>query len=142
MSWKTCFGGQNNIHSNFPAMMSDGKFSTNWNTACANNNRLKREGGVVDNYNYRQYLQKNGNTLILKNQLSACNNCGLAWNEYHNKNDTHKKYIFKACNDDSTPPGYEKSDLKNSYLSRQELASRTQPKYLTQDQMLQYYNYN
>ena len=42
MSWKNCFGGQNNIHPNFPALMSDGKFSMNWNTACANNNRLKR----------------------------------------------------------------------------------------------------
>ena len=140
MSWKTCFGGQNNIHQDFPALMSDGKFNTNWNTACANNNRLKREANIINNYDYRQYLQKNGNILIKENQFSACNNCGIAWNKYNSEN--HKKYLFKSCSDTTKPAGYESSDLKNIYLSSEELASRTIPTSLTQDEMLKHFNYN
>ena len=140
MSWKTCFGGQNNIHQDFPALMSDGKFNTNWNTACANNNRLKREANIINNYEYRQYLQQNGKTLIIENQLAACNNCGITWNKYNGEN--HKKYLFKSCNDGTKPPGYDSSDLKNIYLSREELSARTQPTSLTQDQMLKHFNYN
>jgi|TARA_B110000908_G_C10226245_1_gene438067 hypothetical protein len=140
MSWKTCFGGQNNIHQDFPALMSDGKFNTNWNTSCANNNRLKREANIINNYDYRQYLQKNGKNLIVENQFAACNNCGIAWNKYNGKN--HTKYLFKSCNDKTKPVGYESSDLKSIYLSREELASRTQQTSLTQDQMLKHFNYN
>ena len=142
MSWKNCYGGQNNIHSNFPALMSDGKFATNWNTACATNNRLKREANIVNNYDYRQYLQRNADNLILQNQVAACNNCGICWNDFNNLHDSHPKYLFKSCNDPNKPPGYEHSDLKSMYLSRQALASRAQPSTLTQDQMLQKFNYN
>lgn len=142
MSWKTCFGGQNNIHDNFPALMSDGKFNTNWNSACANNNRLKRESNIVNNYDYRHYLQKNANKLIMENQIAACNNCGLCWNNYDMSDVNHPKYIFKSDSDRTQPAGYQNSDLKNIYLSREALAARANPKFLTQEQMLQHFNYN
>ena len=71
MSWAFCYNGSNNIHFDYPALMSDGKLSTNWHTACANNNRLKRQNGIVNNYDYRQFLQKNADAsnLEVKNLL-------------------------------------------------------------------------
>jgi hypothetical protein len=100
------------------------------------------EANIVNNYDYRHYLQKNADKLIMKNQIAACNNCGLCWNDYDGSDIEHGKYIFKSCNDKTQPNGYQNSDLKNIYLSREELAARAQPKFLTQDQMLKHFNYN
>ena len=52
------------------------------------------------------------------------------------------KVVGGIAYDPNKPPGYEHSDLKSMYLSRQALASRAQPSTLTQDQMLQKFNYN
>lgn len=30
MSWATCYSGSNNIHSDYPALMSDGRHFTDW----------------------------------------------------------------------------------------------------------------
>ena len=47
-----------------------------------------------------------------------------------------KKYLFKSLSDSSVPHGYESSDLKNMYLSRQALNSRLKAPILTQEHML------
>ena len=142
MSWAFCYNGSNNIHFNYPALMSDGKLSTNWHTACANNNRLKRQNGIINNYQYRQFLQKNADSIILQNQFSACNNSGTCQSHLSSKTKTNDKYLYKSCADKSVPFGYEQSDLKSAYLSRQALESRLHAPILTQDQMLQKFNYN
>jgi hypothetical protein len=38
MSWGTCYSGSNNIHFDYPALMSDGSY-TDWNPSCAVNNQ-------------------------------------------------------------------------------------------------------
>ena len=39
MSWGTCYNGSNNIHAGFPALMSDGRWASNWEPGCAINNQ-------------------------------------------------------------------------------------------------------
>ena len=46
------------------------------------------------------------------------------------------KYVFKSCSDKTVPFGYENSDLKNMYLSSQDLASRLAAPILTQSDYL------
>ena len=60
MSWGTCYSGSNNIHMGFPALMSDGRLYANWESSCESNNALKAKEGIKNNYDYRQYLIKNG----------------------------------------------------------------------------------
>ena len=43
MSWGTCYSGSNNIHAGFPALMSDGRWASNWEPGCAINNQLKKQ---------------------------------------------------------------------------------------------------
>ena len=144
MSWGTCYGGSNNIHFGFPALMSDGRNYATWNPACDINTKLRDKLGITNNYTYRQYLIKNAQTVMRANAIAACDNC-CACNENYNRtprNNNH--YIYKSCSDQTVPFGYEHSDLKNLYLSRQALQSRLKAPILTQDQYLAQHlpNYN
>ena len=48
----------------------------------------------------------------------------------------NEKYIYKSCQDDNKPFGYESSDLKTMYLTRKELQGKMRGPILTQEQML------
>jgi hypothetical protein len=142
MSWGTCYKGSNNVHPGFPAMMSDGQWATNWEPACAINNALKKQVGISNNYQYRQYLITHADSIIEKNQMSACDNCCACWENFNDRNKTTSKYIFKSCSDQAKPFGYQGSDLKNLYVSSKALESRLVAPIMTQAQMLNLPNFN
>ena len=67
MSWATCYSGSNNIHFSNPPMMSDGRFLSNWDPSADANRTLKENVGITTNYEYRQYLMRNADSLINAN---------------------------------------------------------------------------
>lgn len=136
MSWATCYSGSNNIHFDKPARMSDGRLYRNFDPSSTANNDLKNKLGIKSGYEYRQYLMKNGNYLIRKNFDSFINNSSKQDENILNRVLNDGKYLFKNLEDKSMPYGYETSDLKNVYLSRQELNSKLTAPIMTQDQML------
>ena len=73
MSWATCYSGSNNIHFNIPPSMNDGRLFSNYEAACKANNNLKKNLGITNNYQYRQYLiqiaQKNSELACAENRL-------------------------------------------------------------------------
>lgn len=124
MSWGTCYAGSNNIHFDYPPLMSDGRNYASWQPACDINNKLIEKSNIQTNYQYRQFLINNADSVIKTNQTAACDQCGFC--QYGNslpKTQTGK-YLYKSCSDASQPYGYETSDLKNMYISRQALQSR------------------
>jgi hypothetical protein len=141
MSWGTCYKASNNIHQGFPALMSEGNYVTDWNSACKINDELKKRAGIRTNYQYRQYLINNADNLIQKDQVDACAACCGCLQNFHSRPNS-QKYLFKSCSDHKTPFGYETSDLKNMYLSSQVLQERLVAPILTQSQMLQRPNWN
>ena len=136
MSWGTCYNASNNIHSGFPALMSEGNLYTDYNSACKMNNNLKQEAGIKSNYQYRQWLIKNANSVMNANQIAACAQC-CGCMENFTPRPPSQKYLFKSCSDKTQPFGYESSDLKNLYLSRQDLQARLTAPIMTQSEMLQ-----
>ena len=94
MSWGTCYKGSNNIHAGFPALMSDGSWGRDWEPACANNNHLKKNAGISNNYQYRQYLMQNADAIIKKNQTNACENCCTCWENFQNRNFNSNRTIY------------------------------------------------
>ena len=124
MSWGTCYSGSNNIHFDYPALMSDTRLLTNWNPACDINKKIVKDTGIKTNYQYRQYLIHNANRIQKSNNVAACDQCGVCNYGYPFQPNSTGKYLYKSCSDMSRPYGYECSDLKNAYLSRQELESR------------------
>ena len=135
MSWATCYSGSNNIHFNIPPSMSDGRLFSNYEAACKANNQLKENLGIKNNYQYRQWLIHNGNQVASKNSERACGDCSQCIKEARQAPKT-QKYLYKNCADRSRPYGYENSDLKNMYVSRQAQNSNLQAPLLTQEQLL------
>ena len=134
MSWATCYKATNNIHYKYPAMMDDGNLYTDWNSACKSNNQLKKNAGITDNYEYRQWLINNSNSIIRQNQESA--NQDTCVNIFPKFTDRNSKYIFRNCNDTTKPFGYENSDLKNLYLSKEKLQEKLTAPIMSQHDLI------
>jgi len=136
MSWGTCYKASNNIHAGFPALMAEGNLYTDWHSACQMNNDLKQAVGITDNYSYRQWLINNGTNVINKNKVDACSDC-CGCMETFKPRASSNKYLFKSCADKIQPFGYEKSDLKNLYLTSTALQNRLCAPIMSQAEMLQ-----
>ena len=130
MSWGTCYTGSNNIHFNFPPIMADGRNFASWQPDSVINEKIRQESGIKTNWQYRKYLMENADQIIKYNQLGACNECSSTSN-YSDEETLNKSNLVN-----SQPFGYENSDLKNSYLSRQQLQERMITPVITQDQLL------
>ena len=134
MSWSTCYKGSNNIYSDFPAMMSDGRVHTEHDTACEINNGILKQTGISNNYDYIQYLIRNGLDIMSQNTNSSQANSNVQ--SFSGNNITTNKYLFKSMSDKKEPFGYETSDLKNLYLTRKELEGKMSAPFVTQEELL------
>lgn len=126
MSWATCYSGSNNIHFNSPPIMSDGRNFAQWQPDAVVNNRIQQKEGINNNWSYRQYLQQNGLQIMNYNTTEACYELGLDPHVQTGKTPSDNvPYTFRSTFDTSKPGfGYCNSDLKNPYLSREQLNSR------------------
>ena len=126
MSWSTCYSGSNNIHFNSPPIMNDSRIYSSWQADAAVNNRIQQKEGITNNWNYRQYLQQNGLQIMNYNTKEACYELGLDPHVQTGKTPSDNvPYTFRSTFDTSRPGfGYCNSDLKNPYLSREQLNSR------------------
>lgn len=135
MSWGTCYSGSNNIHHSLPPLMSDGRQFTLVNPACDLNNKLEKSVGMRNNYEYRQFLIKNGISLMNKNNVSSCDDSSECVSSITNLK-SFGKYLYKNISDDKQNYGYETSDLKNIYLERQRLDNTYVTPIVTQEELL------
>lgn len=160
MSWGSCASGSNNIHFGFPPLMNDGRNFSSWQPGGALNENIRKNENITSNWQYRRYLMNNADKIIMANQVEACNQCCSCPAKFdtapsnspnatvnHNSRDTTRKttpFLFQSCTDSDEPHGYETSDLKNLYLSKQSLESRMVTPVLTQEQLLRkgYSNHN
>ena len=126
MSWSTCYSGSNNIHFNFPPIMTDGRNYASWQPDAVINQRIQKQEGITNNWNYRQYLQHNGLQIMNYNNKEACYELGLDPHVQTGKTpSSNVPYMFRSTFDTSTPGfGYCNSDLKNPYLSSEQLNAR------------------
>jgi len=126
MSWGVCYSGSNNTNFNFPPIMNDGRNYSSWQPEAAVNERIQQKEGIQSNWNYRQYLQNNASQIMNYNTNESCYELGL---DPHVKTDRtpsdNVPYKFKGVFDTSKPGyGYNNSDLKNPYLTREQLNAR------------------
>jgi hypothetical protein len=126
MSWATCYSGSNNIHFNFPPIMADGRNFASWQPDAVINNRIQTQEGIKSNWQYRQYLQNNGLHIMNYNNSEACYDLGLDPHVQTGKTpSSNVPYKYSSVFDTSTPGfGYCNSDLKNPYLTSEQLNSR------------------
>jgi hypothetical protein len=126
MSWAVCYSGSNNIHFNFPPIMADGRNYASWQPDAVVNKRIQQQENIQSNWAYRQYLQQNGLQIMKYNSTEACYDLGLdPHTETNTTPSSNVPYTFRNIYDTNTPGyGYSNSDLKNPYLSREQLNAR------------------
>jgi len=126
MSWATCYSGNNNINFNYPPIMADGRNYSTWQPEAVINKRIQKSNDIKTNWGYRQFLQRNGLSVMNYNTLESCYDLGLdphvSTNDTPSSNVPHK---FSSIYDTNKPGfGYSNSDLKNPYLTREQLNAR------------------
>jgi hypothetical protein len=106
--------------------MNDGRNYASWQPDAVINQRIQKQEGITNNWNYRQYLQQNGIQIMNYNNKEACYELGLDPHVQTGKTpSSNVPYTFKSAFDTSTPGfGYCNSDLKNPYLSSEQLNAR------------------
>ena len=124
MSWGTCYSGSNNVYKSAPPLMSDGRNFASWLPGNEIDKIIKKDAGIKNNSEYRLYLINNADKIVQLNQLEACNDCGCCPYFHSSVSTPNQPYLYEFCsqpNNDCRPIGYQNSDLKNLYLSREKL---------------------
>ena len=126
MSWGTCFSGSNNIHFNFPPIMSDGRNYSSWQPSAVTNEHIRKREHIESNWEYRRFMTNHGLEIMKMNNKEACYNLGL--NPHISTDRTpsdNVPHMYSHSTDTRQPGyGYTTSDLKNPYLSREQLQSK------------------
>ena len=130
-----CYNGSNNQYYNYPPFMNDGRNFTYLRPEAIINENIREKQHITTNWNYRKYLQENSNKIIEVNQLMACDECS-ACPFYNTGKITNIPFLYNGSQE--KPVGYETSDLKEIYLSKEMLESRMSVPALDQDVLLSF----
>jgi hypothetical protein len=124
--WENCYSGSNNYNFNQPAIMADGRLWSQWQPDAVVNQRIQKQEDIQTNWSYRQYLQNNAKQIIKYNSSQACYTLGLDPHVHTDKTPSDNvPFKFRNIFDTSKPGyGFCNSDLKNPYLTSEQLNSR------------------
>jgi hypothetical protein len=124
MSWATCYTASNNINFNSPPMMNDGRNYATWIPGAEVNKQIQSHYNINSNWKYRAYLQQNANVIMDYNKNLVCNESDCLEHYYNTQPTSNTPFVYQTCGDNTANVGYEGSDLKKLYLSRQQLQSK------------------
>ena len=123
----------NNKYPEFPPLMSDGRaIIGSWQPESTENANLIESNNIKSNWEYRRYLTKNSKDILEYNFRESCNDVGyfkrpidlpsIQSNVVNGMNSS--PFLYDSIIDKSKPTGYEDSDLKQIYLTREQLDAR------------------
>ena len=117
--------GANNKYRDFPPLMSDGRsiVSKSQNIAILNK-KFITDNGITSNWKYRQYMIKNANTIMEYNYRESSNDTGYMIPNSVTNNSNKDKLILPYTFDSLNDKPHQMSDLKESYLSREQLNAK------------------
>jgi len=136
---KSIYGYQtHNLYKDYPPMMADGRVITaSWQPEAVVNDNLVKTIGVTSNWQYRQYLTDNARGIMKQNLAESMNDIGYFARYAQAPETTYTPpYTYKSYLDKTDVRGYEPSDLKDLYFSREELNARKVAPAITQEQLI------
>jgi len=136
---KSIYGYQtHNLYKDFPPMMNDGRvIVASWQPEAIINDNLVKMSGITSNCQYRQYLTRNATSIMKQNLAETMNDIGYIPRYVQTPKTSYTTpYNYKSYLDISTPNGYEQSDLKSLYFSKEELNARKVSPVITQEQLI------
>ena len=130
----------NNKYPEFPPLMDDGRAVTaSYQPESVINQHIIHKNNIQSNWEYRKYLTENATKIMEMNSREAFNDNGytIRFDDLMN-NRLSAPYSYTSPNDNSRPLGYMNSDLKNTYVSREQLESRRISPVVTQEEFLRF----
>ena len=129
----------NNAYDSFPPIMMDGRsIVASEQPEAVLNNHLLNELGIKSNWEYRKYLTKHAKEIMQYNYMESSNDVGY----FKRYTDTPGSYSvphsYQSYVDNTNPVGHQTSDLKELYLSREQLDARKVAPAITQEEFLKY----
>ena len=113
MSWATNYVNPNNLNIPYPGIVQDGRLFTDYSPSAMLNDKIRESNNLKSNITYKEYLIKNAKDIMNHNfNTAGITNLGQ-----------NIPYTFNDVNDSTIPAGYETSQPKNMYLSREKLVS-------------------
>ena len=129
--------GTNPRYPDFPPKMADGRsLLSTWQPESAANDAILRAQGISSNWEYRKYLTHHATDIMAQNFRESCNDTG--YTVIPQAADTGTRAPFASLGDARRPFGMEASDLKSSYLTREQLQARRVAPVMTQAEMLSF----
>jgi hypothetical protein len=119
--------------------MTDGRNFSGWQPGNAVNESIRRAENIKTNWDYRRYLTTNADQIMNINSIDAVNMSDHGLFEvsaYAQEKQRNVPFMYSSVMDTREPFGYAPSDLKDIYLSREELQSRMVAPEITQEQIL------
>ena len=133
----------NNLYPEFPPFMADGRSTiASYQPEAILNANLIKQNGIQSNWQYRKFLTENSQMILKQNFREACNDVGyferfLPGEMGNNDPITHVPFQYSSYLQTSHPEGYSNSDLKDMYLSREQLDARRFSPSMTQAELFQ-----
>lgn len=127
MSWATCYNSSNNIHFDYPPIMTDGRLYSSWQPNTLVNDTIKKDQNITTNWDYRAYLTTNALKIMQYNNQDACVDLGtpVRMTNAFSLPENTGPILFSSVYDNKKPSfGYSESDLKSPYLSREQLQAK------------------
>jgi hypothetical protein len=140
--WGRNYSASHNVYFDFPPLMSDGRNFAGWQPGNAVNAAIRKNENIQSNWDYRKYLTHNADKIMEINQLDAVNASGHGSFEVNpiEQEQRNTPFMYSSVMDNRQPFGYTTSDMKELYLSRNELQSRMVAPEITQEQLLAFSN--
>lgn len=131
----------NNQYSKFPPLMEDGRtVLASWQPEAAVNESILRREGIQSNWQYRKYLTKNGDELRENMYHEALNDVGFTIRNENKSIDSASfgtPMLYGSLLEPVSHKGASLSDLKDNYLTREQLQSKMIVPEITQEQLIQ-----
>lgn len=108
----------NNIYTHHPGIFEDGRLFTDYASDSSKNENIKKQYGIKNNREYREFLTKHANMIMERNRLEMTleNNTGFFKQPPLNGS----PYKYKNLKDTNK---LEPNSLKMNYLTREQLQS-------------------
>lgn len=132
----------NNVYAGFPPVMADGRsIIASYQPESIRNLELLESSGIKSNWQYRKYLTENSQEIAEQNFKEACNDVGYTQRFTSNERENQTKisnvpFVYPSYLDGSQPVGYSNSDLKDLYLTREQLNARREAPSITQEELI------
>jgi hypothetical protein len=131
--------GTNPVYPGFPPIMMDGRaIVSSYQPEAVLNKSLLKDLGIQSNWQYRQYLIQNGKDIMRYNYSESSNDVGYFKRYVDTPNQYSVPFVFPSFISQDVPNGYQTSDLKQAYLTREQLNARKVAPAITQAEILSF----